>query len=87
MFINRRRKKKTENPPKDALEKVENCSSCIVQGDQTDLGDQIDQGAQTDQDHWGDQTDLKSIPLLGAPVRPPADQQRAAFPHIRPGDK
>ena len=81
MFINRRRKKKTENPPKDALEKVENCSSCIVQGDQ------IDRGAQTDQDHWGDQTDLKSIPLLSAPVRPPADQQRAAFPHIRPGDK
>ena len=44
-------------------------------------------GAHTDQDHRGDQTDLKSIPLLGAPVRPPADQQRAAFPHIRPGDK
>ena len=45
------------------------------------------QDDQTDQDHRGDQTDLKSIPLLGAPVRPPADQQRAAFPHIRPGDK
>ena len=38
IFVNQQEEEnKTENPPIDALEIVENCSNCNVQGDQTRL--------------------------------------------------